>query len=83
VAVAEEEVPTAAAVAAFTLVAGVDIMAVGAGLAIVAVEALAEEVRDLSVVEVLTEAEAFAADHRRTTSEPTAVPTADSADRAA
>jgi nucleoid-associated protein YgaU len=79
VVVAEEEASTeAVVVAAFTAVAGAGSMAVVAGLATVAAE-----VRDLSAEEVLTEAEAFAADHRRTTSEPAEVPMADSADRAA
>jgi hypothetical protein len=87
--VAEEEASTAVVAAAFTAVAvaGAFTVAGAADPATVAVESIEEEVptevRDLSTEEVLTEAEAFAADHLRTTSEPAEVPMADSADRAA
>jgi hypothetical protein len=66
--------------AGFMVVAGAASIAVVAGLAAVAAGATAEEVRDLSAEEVLTEAEGFAVDHRL---EPAEVPTADSADRVA
>ena len=69
----------------------ITVVEAGAGLATAAAVAIAEEapteVRDLSAEEVLIEAEAFAADHRRTTTEratgPAEVPMVDSADRAA
>jgi hypothetical protein len=102
VVVAEEEASMAEVVAAaLTVVAvagaitavaeAITVVEAGAGLATAAAEAIAEgaptEVRDLSAEEVLIEAEAFAADHRRTTTEraagPAEVPMADSADRAA
>jgi hypothetical protein len=84
--VVEEAAPTAvvAAGAGFTVVEGAASIAVAAGLAAAALEAIAEvvptEVRDPSAEEVLTEAEAFAADHLP---EPAEVPMADLADRAA
>jgi hypothetical protein len=71
-----EEVSTAAVVAVFTVAVAAD----SATVAVVAIVGeMPTEVRDPSVEEVPTEAEAFVADHP---TGPAEVPTADSADHA-